>query len=65
MGNEQTQKLIQAYNEDKDHSVLFDFSLDVLLEEIKSSPISLNYYLKKLNRYCQYINLIKFKKNLN
>ena len=65
MGNEQTQKLIQAYNEDKDHSVLFDFSLEVLLEEIKSSPISLNYYLKKLNRYCQYINLIKFKKNLN
>ena len=64
MGNEQTQKLIKAYNEDKYHSVIFDFSLDALLKEIKSSPISHNYYLQKLNRYCEYINQIKFQKNL-
>ena len=64
MGNEQTQKLIKAYNEDKYHSVIFDFSLDTLLKEIKSSPISHNYYLQKLNRYCEYINKIKFEKNL-
>ena len=64
MGNEENQKLIEAYNKDAYNSVHFNFSLDSLLNEIASSPLSHNYYLKKLNRYCQYINQDNFKKNL-
>ena len=64
MGNEQNQQLIEAYNNDKYNSVKFNFCFESLLSEIESSPISHNYYLQKLNRYCQYIDLTKFKQNL-
>ena len=65
MGNELNQQLIEAYNNDKYHSIKFNFSLESLLSEINSSPISHNYYLQKLNRYCQYIDQTKFQKNLD
>ena len=65
MGNEENQKLIDAYNNDKYHSVKFSMSFESLLSEIETSPISYNYYLQKLNRYCEYIDLIIFKTNLN
>ncbi len=64
MGNNQTQKLIEAFNKDQYFSVKFDFSLDALLDEINISPISHNYYLQKLNRYCRYIDQKQFEKNL-
>ena len=65
MGNEENQKLIDAYNNDKYHSVKLSMSFESLLSEIETSPISYNYYLQKLNRYCEYIDLIIFKTNLN
>ena len=65
MGNELNQQLIEAYNNDKYYSIKFNFSLESLLSEINSSPISHNYYLQKLNRYCQYIDQTKFQKNLD
>ena len=64
MGNEQSKQLINAYNNDENQSVRFNFSFESLLSEIESSPISHNYYLQKLNRYCQYIDQTNFKKNL-
>ena len=64
MGNNQTQKLIEAFNKDQYFSVKFDFSLNTLLNEINISPISHNYYLQKLNRYCRYIDQNQFEKNL-
>ena len=64
MGNEQNKQLIDAYNNDKYYSVKFNFSLNFLLSEIENSPISHNYYLQKLNRYCQYIDQTNFKNNL-
>lgn len=64
MGNEQHKQLIDAYNNDKYYSVKFNFSLNSLLFEIENSPISHNYYLQKLNRYCQYIDQTNFKNNL-
>ena len=65
MGNELNQQLIDAYNNDKYNSIKLNFSLESLLKEITSSPISLNYYLQKLNRYCKYIDQSKFQKNLD
>ena len=65
MGNEQNKQLIDAYNDDKYNSVKFSFTLESLLSEIEISPITHNYYLQKLNRYCQYIDKTQFQKNLN
>ena len=64
MGNNHTQKLIEAFNKDQYFSVKFDFSFNTLINEINISPISHNYYLQKLNRYCRYIDQNQFEKNL-